>query len=229
MKINSLVLEQQNGHLQLRDTQQPRWQPIWIDWTTQDLNRRRVPHKIYSEFIVRAVGAKPHHALSVVDATAGFGEDGFLLACAGCSVTLLERSSIMFALLQDALDRARRYAELTEIIQRIQLICVDARDWLVSTEIKPDVIYLDPMFPERKKSALVKKDMRLLSQLVGTDDDAHLLLPLALRQASQRVVVKRPHDAPHLADLLPQGTIAGKRCRYEIYAPKNLSTSAERR
>jgi len=215
------------GYLQVQDITQPNWQPIVIDFTNPALSRRRVAHKIYQEFIVRAVGVKSNQSISVVDATAGFGEDGFLLASAGCQVTWLERSPIMHALLEDALARARQQPELVEIVQRIQLLCVDARDWFVANDEMPDVIYLDPMFPARKKSALVKKEMRLLHQLVGEDHDADQLLLLALSRAQKRVVVKRPSGAIPLASLTPNGCVEGKRCRYDLYTPGKLMHKAK--
>lgn len=221
--LNSLVLENNDrGYLQVRDITQPSWQPIFIDFTNSALSRRRVAHRIYQEFLVRAVGVKSNQPISVIDATAGFGEDGFLLASAGCQVTWLERSPVMYALLKDALARARQQPELVEIVQRIQLLCVDARDWLVANDVMPEVIYLDPMFPERKKSALVKKEMRLLHQLVGADQDADQLLFLALRKAQKRVVVKRPSGASQLAGLIPKGCVEGKRCRYDLYTSEKL-------
>lgn len=195
---------------------------LFIDFNTANFKRRCAAHHIYGEFVVRAVGAKPNQPLLVVDATAGLGRESFLLAGAGCSVISLERSLELYTALQSGLARAQQQPESAEIVQRIQLICVDAREWLAATEIIPDVIYLDPMFPERRKSALVKKEMRLLHQLVGTDADADQLLRCALRKAKKRVVVKRPSGAPQLADLIPQGCIEGKRCRYDLYSPEKL-------
>ena len=224
---NTVLLEYQDGHLQLRNIAQSRWQPVWIDFNAVDLTRRRIAHQLYQEFLVRAVGAKPNQSLRVVDVTAGFGEDGFLLASAGCRVTLLERSPVMFALLQDGLKRAQQQPLLADIIQRMDLCSGDARDWLVHCRDQIDVIYLDPMFPERKKSALVKKEMRLLNQLVGTDEDAGQLLTIALQCAHRRVVVKRPAGAPYLNDMAPQGAVVGKRCRYDLYAPQRGSARVD--
>ena len=86
----------------------------------------------------------------------------------------------------------------------------------------PDVIYLDPMFPVRSKSAQVKKEMRIFHQLVGADPDSDSLLDAALSQARYRVVVKRPRIAPALANTPPNYTLEGKSNRYDIYTLQKL-------
>jgi 16S rRNA (guanine1516-N2)-methyltransferase len=85
----------------------------------------------------------------------------------------------------------------------------------------PDVVYLDPMFPHRKKSAAVKKEMRLFQQLLGSDDDADLLLEPALTLAKKRVVVKRPSGAPFLANKKPHIEMLGKANRFDVYLIQN--------
>ena len=73
------------------------------------------------------------------------------------------------------------------------------------------------MYPHSTKSALAKKEMRFLRQLVGDDIDAANLLALALVCAKQRVVVKRPRLAPYLAKFKPQHSIFGKQHRLDVY------------
>ena len=80
-----------------------------------------------------------------------------------------------------------------------------------------DVVYLDPMFPHRKKSALVKKEMRVFQQLLGSDDDADSLLAPARELAGKRVVVKRPAYAEPLADVPPAMAITSKKHRFDVY------------
>jgi 16S rRNA (guanine1516-N2)-methyltransferase len=87
----------------------------------------------------------------------------------------------------------------------------------------PQVIHLDPMFPHRDKSALVKKEMRLFRPLVGDDDDAPALLAAALALASHRVVVKRARKAPPIAGVAPGYSLEGKSSRYDIYPKKKLT------
>lgn len=169
--------------------------------------------------LARAVGLKHGATPDVVDATAGFGRDALVLAQMGCRVRLLERSAVIAALLDNALQRALCQRDTTEIAARMTLIRGDARDYLanLTPDERPQVVYLDPMYPHRNKSALVKKEMRALRALVGGDDDAAELLRTALSCATRRVVVKRPRTAAALAGPTPSAAIAGKNTRYDIY------------
>jgi len=160
-------------------------------------------------------GATP----TVIDATAGFGRDAFVLANLGCAICLIERNPLIATLLDDALRRASHNAEIGDIIKRMSLINDDASTYLtelVETDF-PDVIYMDPMYPSREKSALVKKDMRLLHELAGPDNDSEHLLSIARQCAKKRVVVKRPKSAPFVGDQTPSTSITSKNTRYDVY------------
>jgi 16S rRNA (guanine1516-N2)-methyltransferase len=177
-----------------------------------------------SEMIARAVGLKNGKTPTVLDATAGLGVDAFVLASLGCRVTMMERVPAVAALLRDGLERSQRYAsgqdaKLADILSRMQLVEANSAEYLkgLSDADCPDVVYLDPMFPERKKSAAVKKEMQLFHKLIGPDDDAGQLFESALLRARNRVVVKRPRIAPLLSGREPSHTIEGKRNRYDIY------------
>lgn len=177
-----------------------------------------------SELIAKAVGLKGGKSPMVIDATAGLGVDAFVLASLGCRVTMLERVPAVNALLRNGLERSRLYAaeedaKLQAILSRMRLVQTDATGYLNNLEEEefPDVIYLDPMFPERKKSAAVKKEMQIFHKLIGPDDDADRLFQVALARARDRVVVKRPRVAPSLTDRSPSHSIEGKRNRYDIY------------
>ena len=182
--------------------------------------------------IAKAVGVSAKVKPSVLDATAGMGKDAFVLAGLGCSVSMLERSPVAYALLHNGLLRARKFieenngeefAQLAETIRRMQLQDGDALNFLKNAENESvNVVYLDPMFPEREKSSKVKKDMRAFQQLVGKDDDADALLDLALKAAENRVVVKRPNHAPFLAQREPGYQLKGKSSRFDIYSKKKL-------
>jgi 16S rRNA (guanine1516-N2)-methyltransferase len=168
----------------------------------------------------------------VLDATAGLGRDAFRLAYHGCRVTAIERSPVLFALLQDGLERAARVPEIQEHLgDRLRLLHADARGFLQqlakecgtaalggvsSPEDVPDVVYLDPMFPPQKKSALAKVEMRILRQLVGGDPDAGELFELARAVARQRVVVKRHRRAAPLAPN-PTHSHSDQTTRYDVY------------
>ena len=137
----------------------------------------------------KAVGMKGGKTPKVVDATAGLGRDAFLLASLGAEVTLIERSPDMHRLLADGLARARKFGgDVAEVISRMTLLYGDARDLLPT--LSPEVVLVDPMHPTRKKSALVKHEMRLIRELVGTDEDSAELMTVALAAAGNRVVLK---------------------------------------
>ncbi|MBP7548592.1 MAG: class I SAM-dependent methyltransferase, partial [Corallincola sp.] len=144
----------------------------------------------------------------------------FILAAHGARVTLVERHPALAALLADALQRALMDEATAVIASRMQLLHGAALATLNSWQGEPPaVVYLDPMFPHRRKSALVKLEMQWLQQLVGADQDADALLRPARQLARQRVVVKRPDDAPPLAGVKPSGAVASRGHRFDIYAP----------
>ncbi len=136
-------------------------------------------------------------------------------------MTMIERSPVIASLLENALQRAYQDSEVSGIVSRMKLINVDSLDYLESIEDsnKPDVIYMDPMYPHRDKSALVKKEMRIFRALVGDDSDSEYLLESARSKAVRRVVVKRPKGAGYLAGLKPHSELLSKNTRYDIYLP----------
>ena len=173
----------------------------------------------------KAAGFSKGIVPTVVDATAGLGRDAFLLASMGAQVTLIERSPEVYALLLDALERARAAGpEFAEIVARMTLIHGDSKNLLPN--FSADVVLVDPMHPERKNSALVKKEMRVLRQLVGADVDALDLMQAAFRSAHKRVVLKWPLRAESLVGLpKPTHQYLGKTTRYDVFVTANLSLS----
>lgn len=173
------------------------------------------------EAVVKACGLlKAPGPLWVFDATAGLLRDACVLAAAGATVWVGERSSVIAALVADGLARAAADPALCDIVGRLQFQPGDSRarlEALAGAEQRPAVVYLDPMFPHRDKSALVKKEMRVFRAVVGEDADADVLLEPALRAATRRVVVKRPRHAPWLAGRRPSLTQEGKSARFDIY------------
>lgn len=175
------------------------------------------------QLIARAVGVQGSVRPLVLDATAGLGRDAFVLACLGCQVQMLERHPVVAALLADGLARAAVVPDTSDIVARMQLVHGDAINLFANWQLaQPEVIYLDPMFPQRDKSSLVKKEMRLFQPLVGGDEDAPDLLAAALQLASHRVVVKRPRKAAAIAGVAPSYSLAGKSSRFDIYSKKSL-------
>jgi 16S rRNA (guanine1516-N2)-methyltransferase len=187
--------------------------PLTISFDSKSL-RQRIRQSA-REDIVRAVGVKGGYRPSVIDTTAGTGQDAFVLASAGCPVTMLERSPIIAVMLEDALQRAQATAS-DEALQRLSLIPADAIE--VLPKLTPtDVIYLDPMYPESGKQAAKRKAMQFFRTLVGNDSDASELLGIALDIAGRRVVVKRPIKAAPLTERKPSAQLKGRTTRFDIY------------
>ena len=196
---------------------------VRVDFVEGAVAHRRLFGGGTGQMIAKAVGVQPGVRPQVLDATAGLGRDAFVLASLGCSMTLIERQPLIAALLEDGLARARQSTEVAPIAAQMRLLQGNAIELLSAwTDEAPQVIYLDPMFPHRDKSALVKKEMRLFRPLVGDDLDAPALLAAALALASHRVVVKRPRKAPCIEGAKPSYVLEGKSSRYDIYAKKAL-------
>lgn len=193
--------------------------PIFIDFTAGKNQHRRQFGGGRGQPLAKAVGLKKGATPHIIDATAGFGRDAFVFASLGCRVTLIEQNPVMAALLADALQRAVDNSAVTEIISRMQLHQGDAVDYLTSLSEadRPDVVYLDPMYPSRDKTALVKKEMQLLHQLVGPDNNSSELLNVSREVALKRVAVKRPKGAEFFANQQPHVSIESKNTRYDIY------------
>ncbi len=192
--------------------------PIRVDFVGGAMGHRRRMGVGRRQPLARAVGMKSDHRPRIWDLTAGLGRDAFVLALLGCRVTMMERSAIVGTLLADGLHRASTVAELAPVVQRLELYQADALEILQDTNSPaPEVIYLDPMYPERDKTALVKKEMRVLRAVVGDDDNAPALLAAALARASRRVVVKRPRRAPSIAGPRPSHSLPGKTTRFDVY------------
>ena len=220
-----LFLDEQGLGLQLTGKGAPG--PVRAEFVTGKMGYRREHGGGAGQLVAKAVGLhKTRASLHVLDATAGLGQDAFVLAGLGCTVTLFERNPVIHALLADGLARAALNAECAPIVGRMRLYEGSSIDWLAASgadETKgADVIYLDPMFPHRDKSALVKKEMQLFQKVVGDDDDSEALLAAALESARYRVVVKRPRKAPAIAGPAPTTRVEGKSSRYDVYSIKAL-------
>lgn len=209
--------------IQLQSQQEKNVGALRVDFVDGAAAHRRKFGGGKGQMIAKAIGIQSGISPTVLDATAGLGRDAFVLATLGCQVTLIERQPIIATLLEDGLERARFDVEVGDILQRMVLLKGSAIDlmsnWL---GVVPQVIYLDPMFPHRDKSALVKKEMRLFRPLVGDDLDSPDLLERALVLASHRVVVKRPRKAPIIDGASPSYSLEGKSSRYDIYTKRSL-------
>jgi 16S rRNA (guanine1516-N2)-methyltransferase len=203
------------------------------DWKGETGRLKRASLK--SEMIARAcnLAEKP----SLIDATAGLGHDSLLMAHLGAQVTLVERHPILFTLLEDTQRRALNDAFLAATAARIQLVFADSASYLAAQAAEGktvDVVYLDPMFPQRdqnqnavKKQAQVKKQMQLLHLLLPEDGEMDLgdaLLNLA-KNIARRVIVKRPRLAVFLDEQNPNHQWQGDACRFDAYFQHDHVTS----
>ena len=173
---------------------------------------------IGTELLVRAAKIKKtedDNPPVLIDATAGLGEDALLLAAAGFSVKMYEKNRIIAALLEDCLKRAQDVPELSKIISRMELLNADSIAAMRNLNEPPDVIYLDPMFPERKKSALVKKKFQLLGHLEEPCTNEEELLFAAIEAHPHKIVIKRPAKGPYLAGIKADYSVSGKAVRYD--------------
>lgn len=193
--------------------------PVHVDFVGGAVGHRHRFGGGRGQPIARAVALKGRPPARLIDATAGLGRDAFLFASLGSEVVLVERSPVLAALLEDGLRRAAADAEVAPIAARMHLVHGDAAVLLGPGGLCADVVYLDPMFPPRDKSALVKKEMQALHRVVGSDPDADHLLAAALG-AARRVVVKRPGKAPPLADRRPDAVVATPNHRFDLYFAK---------
>ncbi|MDJ0472658.1 16S rRNA (guanine(1516)-N(2))-methyltransferase RsmJ [Pantoea eucalypti] len=215
-----LALVQTSTHLELRKRDEPKLGGIFVDFVTGAMAHRRRFGGGRGEAVAKAVGIKGGYLPDVVDATAGLGRDAFVLAALGCRVRMLERHPVVAALLEDGLQRGYQDAEIGPWLRdRLTLIYAASAQALGDITPQPDVVYLDPMYPHRQKSALVKKEMRVFQSLVGPDEDADALLEPARRLAKKRIVVKRPDYAPPLAGVVTQAAVVTKSHRFDIYPP----------
>lgn len=206
------------GCLKLVKLDEPKLNGIYVDFIHGTLAHRRQFGGGRGEAIAKAIGIKGNVFPSVVDVTAGLGRDAFVIASLGCSVCMIERNPIVAALLADGLARGYQDDNIGYWLKkRLTLVHASGITGLSEISHVPDVVYIDPMYPHRKKSALVKKEMRLFRDLVGNDDDADQLLKPALQFAKKRVVVKRPDYAPPLLNINPQTIIKTKNHRFDIY------------
>lgn len=211
------------SQLELRKRDEPKLGAVFVDLVGGAVGHRRKFGGGKGQSIAKAVGLNKGATPTVLDATAGLGRDAFVLASLGCKVMMVERHPVVAALLEDGLERAKADAEIGGWVgERMTLLHAsshDALDKLADDDSleRPDVVYLDPMYPHKKKSALVKKEMRVFQSLVGADDDADGLFEPAFALATKRVVVKRPDYAEFLDGKTPSTQIETKKNRFDVY------------
>ena len=184
----------------------------------EEMLRRLTNGRLSHEMLVKlAKTAAPHP--TAVDATAGMGEDALLLAAAGYEVTLFEQDAVIAALLRDTMTRARKHPVLGEIVARMTLIEGNSIAGMASLEKAPDIIYLDPMFPARRKSGLINKKLQLLQKLEQPCTEEAELVGAAYALKPKKIIIKRPLNGAFLAGRKPSYTVKGKAIRYDVLVP----------
>ncbi len=191
-----------------------------VDFSSTRLHNRQID-RFRQQNLAKAIGLKAHRTLTVIDATAGLGMDAYLLACAGCQVTLVERHKLIHAMLADGMKRAQSNdggsdGNRAGILARMQLLRGDIVR--LSDQLpRVDVVYLDPMFQERGRTARSGKGMYLLQSLLGDEEEDACLIRAAAALARRRVVVKRARHAAPYADQRPDSHYQGSSSRYDVY------------
>ncbi|MBD1558590.1 class I SAM-dependent methyltransferase [Vibrio sp. S9_S30] len=218
--------------LELRKLDEIKLGAIYVDLVGGAVGHRRKFGGGKGQAIAKAAGLNKGATPTILDGTAGLGRDAFVLASLGCHVQMVERNPVVAALLNDGLSRAKLDPEIGSWVgERMSLLHASSLDALNDLRSNaefdaPDVVYLDPMYPHpenKKKSALVKKEMRVFQSLVGADHDADGLLAPALELATKRVVVKRPDYADWLDGTKPSMAIETKKNRFDVYVKASMT------
>jgi len=177
--------------------------------------------RLQHEMLVRAIKSN-EESLKAIDATAGMGEDAFLIAAYGYDVTLYEQNPIIAVLLKDAIRRAKKNPILKDIVGRMHVVNENSIDYMSGNLDEVDVIYLDPMFPSRQKSGLINKKLQLIQKLEPPCSTEKDLFEAAIKSGAKKIIVKRPLKSPHLAGRTPNYMLNGKAIRYDCYIDEKV-------
>lgn len=178
--------------------------------------KRLKQSNLQKEMLIHAVKIKGEKEnLIAIDATAGLGEDSILLGAYGYNVELYEKNPIISELLKDAMERAEKISELKDIIGRMKVHNEDSIIAMQNLKYKPDIILLDPMFPERTKSALIKKKFQILHKIENPCSDENEMLSSAIKANPKKLVIKRPLKGEYLAGVKPDYSLKGSSIRYD--------------
>lgn len=216
--------------LQLVNLNEPHWEPIEINFLHHSMRYRLAAQRVLHESLVKAarLKVKPIADTVIIDASAGLAQDAAVLLAAGFQVSLCERSSLIHALLRDAIaryaDRIERYPQ-EQLFLAPRLFSGDARDLIPQVTGVADIIYFDPMYPAAQKSARVKKEMQALHLLLRDPHHEQELTGEVQRDtlahfrscAAERVIIKRPNYASWFAEQAPSHQVKSKKHRFDIY------------
>ncbi|MDE0092320.1 MAG: class I SAM-dependent methyltransferase [Oligoflexia bacterium] len=172
----------------------------------------------HNQTLVQAIGFK-NIPLSILDITAGWAKEAFLMSQLGCQVTAIESNPFVFYLVQESLE----YSKVD--VNQLRIRLDNSLNYLKSLKNSyhyPDVIFMDPMFEGRKKS-LSKKSLRILKEIVGKTTNKQTLFNSALLKAKKRIVVKRHKlDKPLQKNALC--SFKGHSICYDVFNPKGDKT-----
>ncbi|QWU99006.1 class I SAM-dependent methyltransferase [Francisella salimarina] len=222
IKFEYILSNQDNKYLYVEDNILKLYykdKELFIDFNSNEILNRINP-KTKKCSIVQAVEGRSKDKLNILDTTTGLGRDTFTLAARGHRLTSLEKDSYIFVLLADALNRARQTPNLKDTANQIELINIDANEYISTTSISFDCIYIDPMFPPRNKSAKVKQGMQVLHDIAFNNDESNtnLLKNIILSKKTKKAVVKRPINADFLFGKKPTSQLKGKTNRFDVYS-----------
>lgn len=222
--FSNLILTDKRLELHIKEENSKKSSILFTDFLEGKAGYRFVNNLTTKQPLAKAVGIKPGFRPDIIDATAGLGQDSFVLACLGCKVVMVERSPIIHALLADGIKRASQSETINPIVsENIISLCMDSSKYLEKLSSLPHTVYMDPMYPHNPKTALNKKDMRMVRDIVGDDNDSEKLLEAALACARNRVVVKRPKRAEAInIATKPSHTIVMKNSRFDVYMIHHL-------
>lgn len=206
-----LLTKSNNGNWLLIDSEKRK---LEIDFDQNRLDYQRI-HKGSGELIARSLGIK-ENVKNIIDLTAGLGIDAVFLAQIGFKVTSIERNPVLIFLLREAQKKTQ-----CPKIKMIDWVFSDSKVFLKNYKFLAQTsCYFDPMYPEKKKSALPRQEMVIFRELVGSDEDASTTLALAAGKGFSRTVVKRSVKAPLLLER-PDFQLTSKLIRYDVYYPRS--------
>lgn len=180
------------------------------------LKRRTDRKNICTEMLLKAVRFKNSDGpYTVLDATAGLGDDSFIMAAAGNTVTMYEYDALIAAMLRDALKRAEADSDLSDTVSRMELREENSIEAMKTVRGQYDIIYLDPMFPSKKKSALAKRKFQLLHTVEPPCENGDEMLKAAIEAQPKKIIIKRPVKGEYLAGVAPSYSLSGNAIRYD--------------
>jgi len=216
----SMALMINSNSLELYNRENLNQASIKVDFVSKKNNYRCYHFKKKHEVLYKILGIKNSYFPFILDATAGLGNDSFIFSFLGCKVLMIERHPIAAALLKDGLQRGYKDKKIGSWLkERLHLVIQDSSKMLDMLIPKPDIIYLDPMYPSRHKTSLPKKNMQIFRKLIGYNDDSEKLLNISRKLAKNRIIVKRPFYAKPLSKDKANFVITTKSHRFDIYQP----------